>query len=315
VEPATSARDDLVARYTPDPEPYLAAARSGPPAWLDELELRPAPPHHRMGTRALDLDQWFLPDELRASELALRRRLLTERPHDVFAVLPSAEAACEETLELVRTWVAARDLAPPLVADGMHPLAAAGVMVQEDLCLMVPRNGGWHLDAAVLCFPSAWVLAEKVGRTIAHVHAPVDHYATDLEGRVDVFFDRFRVDRPVWRRNVSLKTTHAPFLPYSKLDPVTAPLEVLADGSPYWIRSERQTLRKLPRTGAVLFGIRVQLAPAGVLRHRPDVAAQLVALIESWDLPMRDFKAAPSLQGFVAWLRAIVRSDTAAERR
>jgi hypothetical protein len=315
VEPATSARDDLVARYTPDPEPYLAAARSGPPSWLDELELRPAPPHHRMGTRALDLEQWFLPDELRTSELALRRRLLAERPQDVFAVLPPAEAACEETLELVRSWVAARDLAPADVAGGMHPLAAAGVMVQEDLCVMVPRDGGWHLDAAVLCFPSAWVLTEKVGRAIADVHAPVDHYATDLEARVDVFFDRFRVDRPVWRRNVSLKTTHAPFLPYSKLDPVTAPGGVLADGSPYWIRSERQTLRKLPRTGAVLFGIRVQLTPAGVLRQRPDVAAELVALIESWDPPMRDFKAAPSLQGFVAWLRAVVRSDVATELR
>ena len=98
---------------------------------------------------------------------------------------------------------------------------------------------------------------------MADVHGPVDHYATDLEARVDVFFDRFRVDRPVWRRNMSFKTTHALYLPYSKLEPVDAPTEVSADGSPYWMRSERQTLRKLPRTGAILFTIRVQLAPVG----------------------------------------------------
>ena len=111
---------------------------------------------------------------------------------------------------------------------------------------MVHRDGAWHLDGAVLCFPSAWVLGEKIGRSVADVHGPVDHYATDLEARVDVFFDRFRIDRPVWRRNMSFKTTHALFLPYSKLEPVDAPTEVGADGSPYWIRSERQTLRKLP---------------------------------------------------------------------
>ena len=96
-------------------------------------------------------------------------------------------------------------------------------MVQEDLCLMVRRDGAWHLDGAVLCFPSMWVLAEKLGHTVGDVHRPVDHYDTDLEARVDVFFDRLRVDRPVWRRNLSLKTTPALFLPTSKQAPRQRP--------------------------------------------------------------------------------------------
>jgi hypothetical protein len=298
--------DARSAPYVQDPGPYLAEHRDRPPDWLDELELRPAPPHHRMGTRALDLADWLVVDGHRESELALRGRLLAERPDEVVAALPTADAACEETLELVQAWLAERDLRPNgMRSPTVHPLAAAGAMVQEDLCLMVPRDGAWHLDAAVLCFPSAWVLGEKVGRSVADVHGPVDHYASDLEARVDVFFDRFRVDRPVWRRNLSFKTTHALFLPYSKLEPVDAPTEVHADGSPYWIRSERQTLRKLPRTGAILFAIRVQLAPISVLRHRPDRAAEALAMIESWDAPMRDFKAAESMDGLIAWLRAV----------
>ncbi len=301
-----SVLDAHVARYVQDVGPYLAQHVDGPPAWLDELELRPAPPHHRMGTRALDLADWFVGDELSASELALRRRLLDEQTADVFAVLPTAEAAAVETHELIESWTQARGWPTPVeTSPADHPLAAAGLMVQDDLCLMVRRDGAWHLDGAVLCFPSAWVLGEKLGHTVADVHAPVDHYDTDLQARVDVFFDRLRVDRPVWRRNVSLKTTHALYLPYSKQQPVSSPAEVRSDGSPYWLRSERQTLRKLPRTGAILFAIRVQLAPASVLRHRPDTAAEILAMIESWDAPMRDFKAADTMDGLARWLRGL----------
>ena len=97
-----------------------------------------------------------------------------------------------------------------------------------------------------------------------------------------------------------------PAPPHLEAEPASAEIPVAADGSPYWLRSERQTLRKLPRTGAVLFGIRVQLAPVGVLRARPDVAADLLAVLESWDDPMRRFKAAgPSADGLRRWLRTI----------
>ena len=226
-------------------------------------------------------------------------------------MLPTAEAASDETLELIEAWAASAVSRPPDPAPDEHPLAVAGTDGPGGPLPDGPPDGAWHLDAAVLCFPSAWVLGEKVGRSVADVHGPVDHYASDLEARVDVFFDRFRVDRPVWRRNMSFKTTHALFLPYSKLEPVDAPTEVSADGSPYWMRSERQTLRKLPRTGAILFTIRVQLAPVGLLRQRPDRAADALAMIESWDGPMRDFKAADTMDGLVAWLRTVAGSASA----
>jgi hypothetical protein len=297
--------DAGLAPYLQDAAPYRAACGDGPPAWLDELELRPAPPHHRMGTRALDLAEWFVVDEHRDAELALRRRLLVERTAEVFAALPSASIASEEVAELIAGWAAARGLVGLDAPAPAHPLAVAGLTVQEDLCLMVRRAGAWHLDAAMLCFPSMWVLAEKLGHTVADVHRPVDHYDTDLEARVDVFFDRLRTDRPVWRRNVSLKTTPALFLPTSKQNPQVAPPAVGPDGAPYWLRSERQTLRKLPRTGAILFGIRVQLAPVSVLRDRPDRAADLLAMVDSWDAPMRDFKSADSLAPLRAWLATV----------
>jgi dimethylamine monooxygenase subunit A len=271
--------DEVVLRYTQAPDPYLAMCADGPPAWLDELDLHPAPPRHRMGTHALDLDDWLVIDRARPTELALRDRLLTDRRDDVFAVLPTAEAAAVEAHETVRAWLAGRGLLPDRggrAADG-HPLAAAGQLTQEDLCLLVRRDGAWHLDAAVLCFPSVWRLRDKLGRPPSAVHAPVPRYAEELSARVDRLFDRLPVGKPVWRRNLSLKSTHALHLPVNPDRSRPEPAAVLAEGSPWWLRSERQTLRKLPRSGAIVFTIRVQLAPVSVLRARPDRARDLVA--------------------------------------
>ena len=34
-----------------------------PPGWLDELDLHVGPPDAAMGTRTLDLDDWFVVDD------------------------------------------------------------------------------------------------------------------------------------------------------------------------------------------------------------------------------------------------------------
>jgi hypothetical protein len=51
----------------------------------------------------------------------------------------------------------------------------------------------------------------------------------------------------------------------------------------------------------------VQLARAGMLRERPDIAAALAAMYRSWDAPMRRFKFAGSdlFAGFVDWLDTV----------
>src|SRR4051812_20643822 len=96
---------EVIARYMPAPQPYRDLHAGGAPGWLDELDLKPAPPHRRMGTRALAPADWLVADGLRAGELALRRRLLVERRAEVFAVLPPAEAAAEEAGALIRGWL------------------------------------------------------------------------------------------------------------------------------------------------------------------------------------------------------------------
>jgi hypothetical protein len=291
-------------QYVPDSAPYVAA---GVPDWLDELDFRPSPPHLKMGTRALDLDRWLVVDGHRDAELAIRRRLLADHRADVFGSLPGTDDASAETLALVQAWLAERAI-PAEVDPAEHPLAAAGMLVQEDLCLMVRHDDGWHLDAAVLCFPTMWLLGDKLGRVNADVHAPVPHFAEELLAKVDGFFDRLRPDRPVWRRNFSLTPGPMLCLAAREFDPPLGAIELQPGGAPLWLRSERQTLRRLPLSDAILFTIKVQTAPAGVLLARPDRAADLAAMYESWDTAAHGYKMGgdtliPALRDWLATIR------------
>jgi dimethylamine monooxygenase subunit A len=296
---------ELIERYRPDPAPYVEMAARKVPKWLDELDLKPAPPHLRMGTHTLDHNEWFDIDELFEVEKIARQRLIDEQRQHVFDLLPSAEAAAEETLEMITAWL--RERGRPTETTDTNPLAAAGQLVQDDLCLMIHRDGDWHLDGGILCFPSVWRLSEKLGKPTGEVHAPVDHYAKELSSKVDRFFDKLSPERSVWRRNLSLKPTNAMYLPVSKAEVTSGHIEVADDGSPYWMRTERQTLRRLPKTGAILFGIRTQVAPISVLLHRPDVARDLLAMYNSWDAKFGSFKMADSDIGksLLPWLARI----------
>lgn len=48
------------------------------------------------------------------------------------------------------------------------------------------------------------------------------------------------------------------------------------------VRSERQTLRRLPRTGAIIFGIRTYLFKVEELARERGVAGRLASAIRSW---------------------------------
>jgi hypothetical protein len=242
--------------------------------WLEELPLSPGPPFLRMGVQPLDLDRWLIADEQRDAELALRRRLLAERHDEVFAALPGTEEAGAEVLELVADAVGA----PPPPASDVHPLERAGTLAQEDLCLMTESDEGLVLGAAVLCFPSHWSLGDKIGRPTAMVHGPVPRYDPELRTKVDTFLTRLRPDRPVWRRNWTIHDHDELFAP---APPPPRPLDPARLGDELVVRSERQTLRRLPRSGAVLFTIKTQQVPLGALQARPLVAARLAATIRS----------------------------------
>ncbi len=237
------------------------------PSWLDEVDLDPSSPWLAMKTRALGERPWLVVDRERDGELAIKARLLQERPSEVFAAREGSDEPGRETLDLVVAECERLGLDRPAQAPatesahgpGLHPLDLAGRLIQEDLCLLAPGPAGWVLAAASLCFPSRWRLADKLGRTQADVHGPVEGYRAHLAPRVDRMFDRLG-DRIVWRRNWFVHPDPQLFQPDRPVDgdPV---IEGSRCGAELFLRSERQTLRRLPATGWILFTIRTQQEP------------------------------------------------------
>lgn len=270
-----------------------------------------------MGLLALDPAELIELDEHYPSEMAERRRLLATRREEVFATIPGAEAACAEVLDRLAAHLPARfpdwfvrdgdtlrnrltgehwNLARP----GLHPLELAGRLVQEDFCVVRPAADGPVLIAAILCFPSRWRLADKIGRNLADVHAPVPLYGERLASPVDRLMGQLRPGKLVQRLNWSLLDDQALFQPVRRprdaADPAFTPDNV---GDRVFLRVERQTLSVLPASGAVLFGIHVHVYPVADIAARPTIAARLAEAVRALPDPIRRYK---SLGGFEAAL-------------
>ena len=281
------------------------------------LTFRRGPWRLSMGLGALDLDTWIEIDERYDSEIAERERLMRERTADVHAVLPVGEAGAAETLALLLEHLPRRfpdrfeALGPTALrrrADGLRfavgdapPLLTAGALVQEDLCVMHRGPRGYELAAAILCFPSHWRLADKLGRPMREIHEPVPGFGEQLGDPADRFFETVRPDRPVWRANWSI--ARDPELHKPGPHGPVPPLDADDAGAVLWLRVERQTLRRLPRSGDVLFTIRTHLRRIDEVAAEPDIARDLAARLRELPEAMARYKALPPIRdALLAWL-------------
>ena len=273
--------------------------------WLDELSFGAGPPWHAMGTRALPEDRWLVPDEEHGVDLARKQALLADARDVVSGSCPGAGEAIEEAAQLLARTVGGT------LDPHRDPLEAAALLVQEDLCLLRRGGEGWALVAGVVCFPSMWRLPDKLGLHVTAVHGPVPAYEAELAGRVDRLLDRLRPERPAWRRNWLLHDSPELHLP----DP-PPPRSGVSVPEDLWLRSERQALRRLPATGAILFTIRTQQAPLAVLAGRPDLAAAMAGAIRSWDDELVSYRAAGAWREPVLdWLVEVAGADRQAGAR
>jgi hypothetical protein len=224
------------------------------------------------GVQPLDLADWLIVDEAYGGQMALRDRLIAERRAEVLGRTEGSEAAEGEALETVLahlpggfTRKGPRITRPDgVVVDlyGDTPLAVAGRLVQEDLCLLErPEGAAEHLlSAAILCFPASWTLSEKLGRPLGAIHRPVAEYDPTMARRVQRMFDAIRPETPLWRQNALLYASPDLHQPRTE----AAPRDDTRHDTPY-LRSERQCLLRLPRTGAILFSIHTYVLPLAAL--------------------------------------------------
>lgn len=219
-----------------------------------DIDAQPALP----GIRPLGDDPWLLHDEAFCEQMAERDRLIHERRDEVVAMDPKARPAALELLDMVLAQICLDGANAVTRPDGVivdidrgDPMGTLGRLVQEDLCILEKRGDEHVLTAAVLCFPASWRLDEKFLRPLIGIHRIVEPYDDNLARRVQRLFDGIQVGRGLWRFNALSYADPSLFQPMSEFDKRP---HGGAGEKPY-LRSERQSLIRLPETRAVVFSI------------------------------------------------------------
>ena len=144
----------------------------------------------------------------------------------------------------------------------------------------------YHLEAYITCFPSGFSLPQKFRHTLAEIHAPVPGYKAKLEKSMDRYFARLPAGKLVRRHNWAITTNPDLYREAGNhlyandgSDDQELDLEVDSQGKTLnlnsanllkeieqqkkdvrikdcRLRAERQTLHRLPRSGALVFAFK-----------------------------------------------------------
>lgn len=291
----------------PDPYPDWSIEHTKP---LPYRPFRYGPKYNvTMGLRSLKHVDWIELDNHYPRYHADKKRRLAERGHKLCATAPEAYPAAVELLEDLADYLPARYptlyrrtaagidnlwsgetfdiVSRPLAEDPMQMCAR---LTQDDLALMVEKpDGQYYLLAGAVVLPGFWRLADKYGMPLSEIHTSgsVPQFKEKLEKGMLNFFRRLRPDEMVARNNYFVQVDDALGWSWSighedSPDVSWSTAEKDRAVEHHYFRSERQTLRRLPRTGAVVFTIRTYFHPMVEVAEEDYVPGRLASAIRSW---------------------------------
>ena len=212
-------------------------------------------------------DLLYLEDDAFNAQMSYRDFLIKEKRSEVFHLSNKALPAAIELLDSILA-VLKKNSRYKIYPDRVqrpdkkiiflkedNPIVVAGRLIQEDLLILYWNNSIQEhmLEGGVLCFPALWTLKEKIYKPLSRIHKPVLHYDDRITKSVQRMFNNLKVDKPVWRANWYLYEDPELFSPLSEKFSHTTKKEYF-EGD-FWVRVERQTLKRLPVTNAIIFGI------------------------------------------------------------
>ncbi|KAF8418905.1 hypothetical protein L210DRAFT_3426616 [Boletus edulis BED1] len=261
---------------------------------IDKAKPRPYRPfrweyHQTMSLKKLEPDWWIELEFTYRERIDQRKKLYAERGKQVIDELPGSRAASRECMEMVIQYVCQRYpnqfhydnwtgvfsnniLGVKVDINTVHPLVfllehvpEVFLITQED-----PETGLYVLRAAVSCSAVGWNISQKIGRPLHQIHGPVPDYKEKMAFSMDRFFSKMPCGKPIQRGSWSLE--------------VGEPLFVQADGAEWkhrqtqdpdlslsnvYLRVDWQTLRRMPKSRAIVFNFKALFTPITDFRREP----------------------------------------------
>ena len=173
------------------------------------------------------------------------------------------------------------------------------LLVQDDIAIMLGRpDGQYYLLAGAILLAGFWRLKDKFGMPLSEVHTSGDvpGFKEKLEKGMMNFFRRIQPAQPVLRNNYFIQVDDE--LAWSNsigsedydADDGSGQKQVDGWGSAeknkaiehHFFRTERQSLRRLPRSGGVVFTIRTYFEPMTEITKEKGVPGRLASAVRSW---------------------------------
>jgi len=272
----------------------------------------------RIGLKPINEENWLEIDGKFKDEINLKKNLLSSNKTEVLQSSTDSQAAQEELLELITNHleeyhsdkydfdgkiihVKATKESVDLLNKDLVPIETASLLVQEDLILMNPRGDEFYLEAASLSAPSHWSLTDKFSKNLMNVHEGVPNYKEKIGNRVNQIFNKLPTDKILERLNWSLFDSPNLFQPVRSKTHIKIKKKVVKD---LYLRVERQTIRKLPVHGSIVFTIRVHVDPLLSISKNQDLLNGLDLAIKNLPQEMKDYKSINKIEKEVlAWIQ------------
>ncbi|KAG6906124.1 hypothetical protein DXG01_015798 [Tephrocybe rancida] len=270
---------------------------------IDSAKARPYRPfrweyHQNMALSKMEPDWWLELESTYRERIPQRQQLYADHGRAILDAMPGSEQACKELLEMVVAFLCARyptqfqtDWRSGLfhnrilgtssnirTADPLHFLLDN---VPEDFAVMQKdeETGLYVLRAAVSCSAIGWKLQEKMGKALHEIHEPIPDYKEKMQYSMDRGTWGFGIGEILYAQSgdprYSMRGTQNPDL----------------DVKDICLRVEWQTLRRLPKTQAIVFNFRQSFTPVTQLQNEPYIPKLVAKVLRDGKKSLLEHKA------------------------
>lgn len=268
------------------------------------------PPH--IAKPLTDSNDWIIFDGNYLYYRDVKNKVDSQIQSEAFATLPDTENASLEILDLiVKQYPDYFEREQHIVTNKIagekwdlrdnYPLRVIGMLLPNDLLLTRKIGDKYVLVAGSVHLPSKWSLTDKIGKNLAGVHYEEKDgaihgfgvYKHALEKKVDSYFDLM----PTGKLSIRFVPMVHPEPEISQhpslyVNPNTETYHSHNVGDKLWIRTERETFRKLHRNNDfILMTIHPFYAPLSLVEERPALAKNLLDFHLLMDEDYRNYRA------------------------
>jgi len=254
----------------------------------------------RLGLGVVEFSEWIQYEKDFADRINEKQYLINKKGKQVLDAMPGSLAVQQELLDLVLRNIKQHHTDRFVISDDEvvcknnnkcyaivdyenNPLELVSYLVADDYCLLEEDGEDYKLVAASICAPTWWTLAEKMGKPLVGIHASIAGLEEKIGRMIRHFLQNLTVEDCYQRSNWFL-FSRPDFCVFPHnfdmyKDMIDVNLENIEER--LYLRSERQTFRRLENTNAIAFGIKVYVEPISVVRQCPEIAQDLMTALNT----------------------------------